>query len=353
MRRTNQLSNQYTNYIMSMPIVADKIAGDFVANKLGVKRGQEKAFREQIGEVTKFCVDTFNKTGRSFITRNQLYQKFVCRDKSPIPEGHYDPSKPFSMALKLLFDLKYEVNLPDAFGIQALTGRSLPSRAALYELDMKLAGQGDAVSLDIPELIGNIVLGKVQEGFWLKSVNYLTLADVKKARESSEWKELIRTSTRISSQAKRAVKTGKVHEALDFPSFWKAFLNYQRMLSGLVAEKMRGEVQPQVDVLVRMGSVAIQLSPLGKNARISGDGNSLKDEATSLVTGIVVGTRGEIETDLGYNFEFMRTKITSARDQFESLRQQLQNNGYKIDVTDYLEPRHESALADAADFFGM
>ena len=154
--KTNQLSKTFTSYLMGMRIVADQIAED-----LGIfdKRG----FSDRLSDVTRFCLDTFDKTGRSVITRNQLYEKFICVDDTSIPDGIYDKDKPFSLYLKILFDLKYSVNLPDAFGIQAFTGRGLPSRSILHELDMNISGQGAAVTLDIPELLGSIVIGEIQQ----------------------------------------------------------------------------------------------------------------------------------------------------------------------------------------------
>lgn len=352
-RQINRLTLAFTKYILSMPTVSDKIAKDFIANDFGVTKENEGEFRKKIGEVAKFVIDEIEETDTSYITRNRLYETFVCIDGSDIPSGYYDVNKPFSLPLKLLFDLKYQVNLPDAFNIQSLTSRDLPSRTSLHELDMALGNNQSAVLLDIAELMGSLSFSSIQSCFWLRSINQLSLTDVKEARESDEWKNLMSISSSLNSEAQTAVETGTISDSLDFSDFWKAYIAYQEKLSGMVDSALLEEVKPQAYVQIRMGDIVFNVNPIEKIVDVAGNANSLRDLDSPFETGILVGGRGRKEIDLGYNFEFLRTKIQGAQFQFENIIRQLKSEGYQINKTKFIPPSKESSITDSADFFGL
>lgn len=344
--KTNSLSKTFTSYIMGMRIVSDQIADDF-----GII--DKKGFSNRLSDVTKFCLEIFDKTGRPVVTRSQLYEKFVCIDKTPITEGYYDVTKPFCLYLKVLFDLKYSVNLPDAFQIQAFTGRGLPSRSILHELDWNPTDQKKAVTLDVPELLGSLVINDIQQAFWLDSVERLNLKQILKIRETTkEWEELIDASSNLDEQSTKAVRTGKVSEPLDFNRFQNAFINFQTMLGKMFPNEQRKEVKPEIEIQTKIGNITFNISPSKKTYSIIGNIKTLTEKESPFSTSIILDSSSN--NDLGYSFDFMSTKINDARNQAEKFVEKIKKGGFiQTNNLENLSNSNEGALVDDADFFGM
>jgi hypothetical protein len=132
-QKTNKLSIQFTGYLKQLVMIHSELA-----EALKINPARQKDFRSKLIEVARYCDDVLLDTGNDFVTRDQMYLKFICAEGTKSADGLYDYSKGFVSELKQLFDLKYNVNLPDALGIESLTAYDLPDRSALKEIELAL-----------------------------------------------------------------------------------------------------------------------------------------------------------------------------------------------------------------------
>ncbi len=334
-----QLARSFTSYLSSAYLVADLIAHD-----LGVK--DVAGFKSRLVDVSRFCLDTTQSTGQDYVTRTQVYSKFLCVEGNTVEEtreninkGKYDFNKPFWKELKQVFDLKYQANLTDKLRIQTFSAIDLPERTTLREVDLVASGVKTGEFIDLSVVFGQVVYGALRKGLWLERINDLTLEDIVRIRRSDEHKKFIQASGRLKEDADRTIldlqrgEKGADHP-LDFAGFYDSFCEYQEAIAKIPAKKSAEKIQPVIKTIITIGGVTLTFSAAATIVKVAGAVAALKDDSASLTAKTIAGAAKRV--DLALDFNFMRTRIASAKDEYHRLIDTLRLRGYEIDMTDVL-----------------
>ncbi len=189
-RRTyDALARPASNFATSMvSLMADPSAAERLVRDCRLDMADVPTLRARLGEVGLWAVREMAE-GRQ-VNREGLYQRFVVTDGSPVAEGRYDGSKPFAGVIKQLFDLQYNVNLPDALGGFPLTPQDSLPRSALQELER--ARRGTSVDAErLLRLLRNQVFAIAQQDLHVAAFETMRLADVVRLREEQVWHDYI------------------------------------------------------------------------------------------------------------------------------------------------------------------
>ncbi len=182
---TSKLANRFHNFAQTINSPND--FGIYLKD-LRLDEDAEDPFRKRCGAVAHRCVDIAQED--RFVTRDELYEEFICVQGSKSNEGKFDQNKPFAGEIKQLLDLNYNINLPDALGAYAFTPIDSISRTTLQEWELK--GMQDEYDVDqILDFLKRSAFSLIQEGLYLKSLGELELSDVMKVRQMDEWAEYI------------------------------------------------------------------------------------------------------------------------------------------------------------------
>lgn len=163
---------------------------DDLATYLKIHPQDIPAFKNRLFNV----VDFVTSVGRNdeFVTRNMLYEKFVISPGTPVDAGVYG-NGPFSGEIKQIFDLKYNVNLPDALGRYSLTPEDSLPRSALGDLDEALRTDFiDDKNMDkVLRALQQLNFEKISKGLYINGLGSISLGDVIEIRRMDEWEQYI------------------------------------------------------------------------------------------------------------------------------------------------------------------
>ncbi|MCL4275855.1 MAG: hypothetical protein KJZ77_18435 [Anaerolineales bacterium] len=349
LKDANRSARAFTSYIMSARIVANEIAAD-------LKIKDVEGFKKKLNEVTTFCTETFDETKRDLITRQQLYIRFVCvegrtkeESSQNVIQGKYDYSKKFWKELKMIFDLKYQANSADGLRIQTLSGRDLPERSALHELDMAMELAPASESIDLSTMFGEIVFSKLTNALWIRTVNDLTFSDIHKIRQDcDEYKIFLESAKKLKLDTQSMIddlqKSKKgVDFALDFKSFINGFYNYQNAIRKITSARSAENIRPAIKVVINIGGVLLTVLADDKLVKLSGaTAGVLSDQAATVISKVVAGASKNV--DLAINYNFMRTRISNARDEYERLLNKFRKQGFNV-VADKQDKQEEATIA--------
>lgn len=170
-----------------------------LASQVGVPGKKVAQFAEKIGEVVDFS--NHQRIRDASVTRNLLYQKFVCVDGTPVTEGRYDRGKPFAAEIKQLLDLVYNVNLADALGMYPLTATGSLRRVALQEWRDVRAGSAGGIIRDPEQLVTFLqrqAFSTVQDRLTPSAIDTLELEDIWQLRQSGSWHRYMEAFTSLT-----------------------------------------------------------------------------------------------------------------------------------------------------------
>jgi len=333
LRSAQEMASAFTSYMLSARTVADKIAFD-----LGIRDLQ--GFKRKLSEVSSYTNKMMDKKGRDYITRIELYKKFICPATSNektsrkfINEGFYDFNKPFWKELKLVFDLKYQSNLTDKLRIQTFSASDLPERTSLRELDMRVRSMQDVEMLDLPLVFSDIVFSMLRQGLWLNRINDLTFKDIVKLRMTDEYNEFILSAAKLKSDAQDIIIKAKQSKQggsrpLNFRDFYGSFYNYQKAIAKIPEKKRLQNIKPKIELILKIGTAVIALSPIDSVAKIVGSVGTLSAEGATFTAKIIASAAKDV--DLALDFDFMQTKIQDAEREYRRLIENLKKNKYQI-----------------------
>jgi hypothetical protein len=163
---------------------ADSLDPAVLARDLDLASGKADAFRARLTVLARTTEDWLS--GGQPVTREALYREFVVADGTDPVEGKYDAGKPFAGELKQLIDLRYHVNLPDAFLRYPLTPIGSLHRTSLQE--WRKPPESKEIDADfIIDMLRKAAFSFSQEGLYVESLGALTLSDVKRLRETEQW----------------------------------------------------------------------------------------------------------------------------------------------------------------------
>lgn len=292
------------------------------ARGLNLGDGAAEELRLHLRRIARFQLDMEEEKG--FITRADLYREFVNVPGTTPAEGKFDGAKPYCAAIKQLFDLNYNVNLPDALNAFALTPVDSPPRTVLQEF----APAGRKTSLDADELmrvIRNFAFEKVQAGLSIRSMHLLSLSDVVKVRRTDEWREYIQ----------------RMAELLDDPfSFanpdagamgvYNAYAALARQLTDQAVKRhvreATAEWQPRIELAINVLGKVLKIvwAPAGLVIDLAG---KVVDEAAKRALPVVIefSIRNFREggADLGFTSEIFRGTLDDAGEQIRLMESRL------------------------------
>jgi hypothetical protein len=307
-----------------------------LGHHLGVPDNQMEVFKKRIFEVVNFTTHT-GREG-AFVTRNSLYKKFISAPGSSVDDGKYC-NRPYSAELKQVFDLKYNVNIPDAFGRYALTPEDSLPRSVLGDLDIVEKDQITERKVDdILSSLRRIAFEKIAQGLYLKSLNKLSLADVVAIRSTEEWRKYIQS----------------VHQLLDDPlSFpehasvvYTSFEALNRSITRRMVDNLTAKWEPWIKLVISIGMQAIEMwinpsDPSQKLLSTVGSG-AVTTGITPFIMRLAVSALSKRDNaDLDLSLDFMRGSIQNGRDTWRAILGQLREApGYTL-----LEKSVSNALA--------
>ncbi len=291
-----------------------------LTNAFRIPPGQRRQFEEKLREVARFTFDLADQ-GKT-VTRSDLYKKFVCKDGSPIDEGWYDSSKPFAAELKQIFDLRYNVNLPDALGRYVFTPKDSPDRTALGELTretLKDALQDNQIE-QLLEMLRQFVFASINPGLYLRGLHLLSLEDVLEVRRTDEWENyieslntLLRHPLEFEARATRLVA--------DFAKLSERIVQLKTERAETAAASFATRAQLQMSLLLAVGSAWMKFS-------FSPD-DPLRILVETLAAPVSVGVapfalnlfiKAQGHVELAHSINFLRSKVKNGRDVWNHIR---------------------------------
>ncbi|WP_329039630.1 hypothetical protein OHT61_17850 [Streptomyces sp. NBC_00178] len=151
---------------------------------LGISLDQARAMKE--GILTDLAVWATRQDLYATITREAVYKEFLTRPGTEVHEGLLREGE-HVVAAKQLIDLLYNLGVPKASGVTALTPPGSPPRSALQELRDDVRSRPDD-----PEQIGLLLrdvfadaLHRAVDG--PRSYGSLSLSDITRLRTTEEW----------------------------------------------------------------------------------------------------------------------------------------------------------------------
>lgn len=330
---TSNMAKRFDEYFTSLRKL-DDLQTNIVASELfNATPGRERdlsvelldRFRAKLDEVAKFA---FERERGKPVTREQLYEEFVCEPGSKVAEGRFRRPQPgdFVLELKKLFDLRYNTNLPDFLGRYALAPIGLPGRSALCD-DRLADGAIDASAVD--DLLQNTrqsFMESAHKAMSLPLLGELSLEDVCEIRTFGTWEAFAQAQERILESPRDALGL--------LPQFSEAFEAFQSELSRWYYGKYKREASEQkymtvVSIAISIGSkILAAKSGAGdiQKVLVGGAGELIPKRVKGLVAKLLVGIydadRNEIDRNRSYSVDIWRSQEEVTREQLEALAKQ-------------------------------
>lgn len=222
-----------------------------LASQLGVPKDRRTAFIERVGEIVEFS--NRQRIQDAAVTRNLLYQKFICVDGTSVNEGRYDGAKPFVAEIKQLLDLVYNVNLADALGMYPLTPTGGLRRVALQEWQDVRANSADRIVRDPEELVKFLqrqAFSTVQDHLTPSAIDSLSLHDIWRLRQSGPWHRYMEAFTSLTGDPTT------FHDSVD--DVFNQYVQLNSEIIKIAADRLgptpgKSDWSPVVEVAVTIG----------------------------------------------------------------------------------------------------
>lgn len=299
---------------------------EHLTNAFKIPKKYHENFRKKLIEVASYTFDIASQ-GKN-VVRNDLYKKFICVDNSRIDDGHYDKDKPFSAELKEIFDLRYTVNLPDAFGRYAFTPKGSPDRTVLGDFSQINLQNflNDSKVSEFIDALKRMQFALLNDALYLKGLDTLNLGDVLKIRNTDEWEDYIASlNSLLSTPMQFSEKIDDVAGKFD---------KLNRKITDLKIEntkKSAGEMvsrwQPNMMIIIAIGGALMQLTldPTDASRILV---QTLSGPVAIGLAPVAVNLKiaAAAKVDLGISVNFMRSKVSQGRDFWKEVKGALQSN---------------------------
>ncbi len=126
------MSELFHRYVRDM----DRLNVSAVAERFGIDlsaKSNRIRLEQALKEVSDFARE---KSQGECVSRTELYERFVIPENDLPSHGRIDAGKNFSLEIKQLLDLKYNLNLPDYLDRFSLTPMDSLPRQALQEIEL-------------------------------------------------------------------------------------------------------------------------------------------------------------------------------------------------------------------------
>ncbi len=315
----DRMSSAFHRYIKSLDTPG---MPENLASYLAIPKDSTEAFKKRVFEVVDFVTNT-GRTG-SFVTRNLLYTNFVTVPGTPVNDGFYGNGL-FSAELKQIFDLKYNVNLPDAMGRYALTPEDSLPRSALGDLDETLRSKSitDGNIKDIVRALQQLNFEKISKGMYINSLANLSLSDVIETRKMDEWDKYINS----------------IHYLLKNPfefedSSNKVYIQFEalnRAISKKREEQLTAKWDPWIKLTLALGLSAVELwiNPADNSQKLMtqlGTGSVAAGFTPFLMRLTITAINQKNNADLDVSLDFMRGTINNGQEAWKEITKQLKSS---------------------------
>lgn len=299
---------------------------EHLTNAFKISKKYREDFRKKLIEVASYTFDIASQ-GKN-VVRNDLYKKFICINDSKIDEGHYDKSKPFSAELKELFDLRYTVNVPDAFGRYAFTPKGSPDRTVLGDVN-----QSNMQNLLKENKVGEFIdtikrmqFAVLNDALYLRGLDILSLGDVLKIRNTDEWEEyIISLTSLLSAPLEFAEKVDDV--ANKFTGLNRKITELKIENTKKSASEMVSRWQPNMMIVIAIGGALMQLTldPTDVTRILV---QALSGPVSIGLAPVAVNLKiaAAAKVDLGISVNFMRSKVSQGREVWHEVKGALQSD---------------------------
>ncbi|MGW1492452.1 hypothetical protein [Streptomyces sp. NPDC002402] len=335
---TNREETQkVSNYFSTSLSTLRRLKIPQLAKDLGISQERARALREGV------LKDIYDWAGEQDpdkdITRNAVYQQFLCRPGSEPHEQLLREGEDVLPA-KQLIDLLYSVGVPKASGLIALTPPDSPARSALQEL-----GEAERSPVADPEALGRLLrdvfadaLHRAVDG--PNSYADLGLSDITMLRREQEWRDYIDA---LNGFVRGGFAHGRVPDS-------DAFTGATTEIAELHAKMLRKarKIGRSGKGFQREIGMALVLESAGLSLQLAGDGVSLLSGSVqlasaglgALVVRLVFTDGGSaLRSGLGHSVTFPTLRLGSVKRDWEAL---LGAYGERITEIDALPRRNQA-----------
>ena len=296
---------------------------DTYIQDLRLDTSARSGFRKRLVEMGQLCLDFRNQD--KLVTRNDLYKAFVTAGDNPA-ERMYDNTKPFAGEIKQLIDLAYNSNLPDALSGYLMTPVDSLPRTALQEWQQAIKRPEQLTGEEFVKLLQRITFALVQEGLYVKSLDMLSLQDVREIRRTEEWVAYMQSLEALLNNPLQFADGGI--ESV-YKSYTKLAQQMTRLISGQDrAEKLLDKWTPAIELVVNIaGAVLLFMwTADGATYQLTGQVSTLVTAAAvpvvvQLIIRDITGRRAQ--EDLTTSIDFMKFRMVDAKKQWAEIQRQV------------------------------
>ena len=320
-------------------------AGDIdqYVQDLGLDPSARIALGKRLIELGQYCLDLRSKDPDKLVTRNELYKAFVTAGDNPI-ERKYDSSKLFAGEIKQLLDLAYNCNLPDALSGYLITPVDSVPRTALQEWQQTMSQANQITGEEIVKLLQRTVFGLIQEGLDIKSLDSLSLQDVREIRRTDEWKTYIQKVETLLADPLNFADGGAAR-------VYESYIRLAGRMTNLIKEQSRKDEvltvwTPTIELVFYAAGAMLSCiwTSAGPVYQLLGQVSGIVGAITTpVVARLIIRDRAEkhAEQDLSTSIDFMRFKMVDAKKQWREIESQVRK------LPGYRElPRREEEIVD-------
>jgi hypothetical protein len=297
---------------------------DTYLRDLGLDPSARNSLGKRLVEVGQMCLDLKSKDPDRLVTRNDLYKAFVTAGNIPA-ERMYDSSKPFASEIKQLLDLAYNSNLPDALGGYLVTPVDSLPRTALQEWQ-QATKQPKITGEELLTLLQRTAFDLVGRGLNVKSMDALSLQDVREIRRMDEWAVYIQSLEALLKNPLQFADGGAAR-------VYESYARLAKRITDLIEGQDRKDQvltswEPAVELLFNIaGAVLVCVwTAAGPIYQLAGQVAGLVGGATvPVVARLIIRDRTEIhaQQDLSTSVDFMKYKMVDAKNQWKEIEHQV------------------------------
>lgn len=318
-----------------------------IATRFSIETGKD--FHSYVRDVIRRTSDN-----NPNFQRDDLYRAFIWLDedckknddgtwKVPPAMRRFDSRKPYSPLLKQLFDLKYNVNLPDFLGRYPMMPVGSLNRSALFEFSFGAQRGGESLeSEEFLYSLRRLAYDQIQPSLFLASIGYLELQDILDIRNKPEgaWSQFIDATKNL------------LDHPLEFPDHTSRFYHDFIALNKEITEKIRPRMEvvrsqeweriwaPVIrfsfEVLGEVLEVMLPQEPNGKILfRVLGKvGGYFGDKIIGKIVVTTTTTR-ELSADLDWSVAFMRKRLQDARYTWPQMVEAIRQSSEFLEVNEF------------------
>jgi hypothetical protein len=321
---SERLARPFHEFIQSMN---SPVAVEYWRRAFNLAPREQAGFRQRLTEMAMFAAQTAGQ--EKYLTRQQVYERYLVKDgcnvAKPVFARH--SKKPWGMQLKRLIDLRYACNLPDALGGFPLTPVDSDDRTLLAELG-RAQSRGKVQAKHLADLICQEVFARLQTLLYVPLLSRLALGDVLAVRQTTEWKQYIKSAREL---IKSAGQLQLRRCSTEIPTVFKAYQEMANAAAGVLQKKRRGSMGakvckwiPIVGIVLEVGGAKLE-SAFPKTGLIVKSAGKLltatADGSAKLIARLVVRGEHDAKDDqaLSLNLVFLSTQLQNAKEQWEDL----------------------------------